>query len=178
MKDLNGMNMNNDMEDDLNLDDLKDFKSTFKFSELEEYLDESKMQKYDTFFSSSTGDGIRMNEGDSGFNSLNVGHQFWGGTPDWYWQNPNQEKQNIPWQLQNPQPYQPIDNSIFEIFGEKKKIVEMIKKITEGGKKQLIFSLKSDDELEKEIAHLLLAFLKIWTAKPKDDGECEQPVTE
>jgi len=37
---------------------------------------------------------------------------------------------------------------------------EIIDKISNGGKKQLIFSLKSNDEEEKVIAEALLNFLK------------------
>lgn len=60
---------------------------------------------------------------------------------------------------------------------DKKKIFELIQKIIDGGRKQLIYSLKSSNELEKSIALMLLDFLKVWKTeeveeKNHDNARC------
>ena len=62
-------------------------------------------------------------------------------------------------------------NSITDFFSsyiggksEKEKIFEIIEKIIAGGKKQLIFSVKSEDELEVEVAKMLIKLAGSWSS--------------
>jgi len=52
----------------------------------------------------------------------------------------------------------------------KNNIIKIIQKIIDGGKSQLIFSLKSEDELEREISKLLLNLIGIWKISSKEDN--------
>jgi hypothetical protein len=52
----------------------------------------------------------------------------------------------------------------------KNNIIKIIKKIIDGGKTQLIFSLKSEDELEIEIAKLLLNLIGVWRTSSEEDN--------
>jgi hypothetical protein len=52
----------------------------------------------------------------------------------------------------------------------KNNIIKIIKKIIDGGKSQLIFSLKSEDELELEIAKLLLNLIGVWRTSSEEDN--------
>jgi hypothetical protein len=52
----------------------------------------------------------------------------------------------------------------------KNNIIKIIKKIIDGGKAQLIFSLKSEDELEIEIAKLLLNLIGVWKTSSEGDN--------
>jgi len=51
---------------------------------------------------------------------------------------------------------------------DKTKIFDIMRKIIDGGKKQLIFSLKSDDDLEKDCAIKLLEFLKMCKTEDEE----------
>lgn len=52
----------------------------------------------------------------------------------------------------------------------KDEIISMIQKIRDGGKAQLIFSMKSENELEKAIAIELIHFLSEMNKKVEKDG--------
>lgn len=61
------------------------------------------------------------------------------------------------------------DNSEYFTIDGQQKVLDIIKKIIDGGKPQLILSLGSDDELEKKVAELLINLVAMWK-KDNPDG--------